>query len=108
MSCSFFRPFSPVQEDEIAALFRTLQQLGFCSSELHPFSGGAETGRHGSAVLTEKPDNRDARRDEGPHGGEIGPPKIDAILHSIAHAPTEAMQKGSFLQVFGICGRGEN
>lgn len=91
----------PAQDDEIEALWRGLHERGFCCHR-----DGRRGGREGP------PDRRgdgvslggvagsgggfhdSGHEEEGESRGGV-----DAVLHSIAYAPPEAMQAGSFLKV---------
>lgn len=122
------------QDDEIAALWQTLHERGFCSRSPTESPDGTlalSTLGPGDQPLTEaktnsdpsgKPESQEMSRlqvgvrpnidssagdDDDERGGEScdgrrgedqqglqAQPKIDAILHSVAHAPTESMQEG--------------
>ncbi|CAM9306559.1 unnamed protein product [Discosporangium mesarthrocarpum] len=89
-------PFSPelplpvaacdvAEGHEVASLMKKLEARRFCYTDQG--SGGVD----GEVIAP----------GVGGAGGGIGGglPKLDAILHSVAFAPTEAMKGGSFLQV---------
>lgn len=88
------------QEDEIVGLFRTLEHRGFCSSSSSNSSSGSQ--------LQPTRDGQGGEMEDRHRGETDGEPKIDAILHSVAHAPTEAMKGVSFLQVKGRVLLGNN
>ncbi|CAM9381067.1 unnamed protein product [Hapterophycus canaliculatus] len=93
-------------EEDIAQLWRTLQERGFCSSssigredesqekqekeELEAGDGGGDF--DGSPLLLEREGSILGRGRM--QGGEPTKKTIDVILHSVAHAPTDAMRQG--------------
>lgn len=97
------------QEDDIAALWRTLQDRGLCSLSPINATASAATASTAAAAAGLDPAARNGGGQAG-IGEGVGPRKIDIVLHSVAHAPTEAMRQG-FLKVrddvaFFRCGCG--
>lgn len=91
------------KEDQVAALWRNLHERGFCEPRLQQGQGRHEKFHHGEGLATRQ-DAAAARALTGCEaddlkGGRNQGHMVDAVLHSVAHAPTDAMQAGSFLEV---------